>query len=250
MGKKFLVGLLTAIMVCSMMVTPVFAAAEGYDAFAQFDTESPIGENVPWLYTTTSDEGATFTPCTVLEAMDQLQPWHPFAGNWTGVGLNGDVPDFVELNADSMGGTYGALAFKAPEDGTYTIEGLVKNVWEQDAELLHVRLNGTDLLTVEPSFGQDAEPAAFEETGVELKAGDEVYFFCPSTGGWVSAYIQVVVTKEAAEAADAEDTADDAEDTATETTTDVPKTGVVGLGLLYGAGAIVAGAIAFKKRAK
>lgn len=245
MRRKVFVGLVTVILTMSMMVSTAFAEATSYDAFAQFDTESATGENGPWLYYVTTDEGATFTPCTVLEAWEGLQPWHPVAGNWTGVGLNGDVPDFVELNADTKGGSYGTLSFKAPEDGVYTISGSVKNVWEQTAELLHVRLNGTDLLTVEPSIGADAEPAAFEKTGVELKAGEEVFFFCPSTteGGWVSAYVQLVVTKEAA--AEATDTA-----TTDTTTTDVPKTGVVGLGLVFGLGAIVTGAISLKKRAK
>jgi len=51
-------------------------------------------------------------------------------------------------------------------------------------------------LTVEPSRGA-ADPAAFE-TRAEMKAGEEIYFFCPSKsdGSWVSAYIQVTVTKE------------------------------------------------------
>lgn len=245
MKKKVFVGLATVVMMLSMMVSPAFAAAASYDAFAQFDTASATGANVPWLYYVTTDGGTTFTPCTVLEAQDKLQPWHPFAGNWTGVGLNGDVPDFVELNADGKGGSYGALSFKAPEDGNYTIKGVVKNVWEQPAELLHVSLNGTDLLTVEPSIGADAAPAAFEQKDVALKAGEEVFFFCPSTteGGWVSAYVQVTVTKEAAatETAAATDTA---------ATTDVPKTGVIGLGILFGAGAIVTGAFSLKKNNK
>lgn len=174
------------------------ASAGAYDSVAGFDTESAVGANGPWLYYVTSDEGATFTPCTVLEASGGLTPWHPEAGVWTGVGLNADVPDFVELNTDGKGGTYGTLSFKAPEDGSYTISGTVKNPWEQPAELLHARLNGTDLLTVKPSSGADAEPEAFEKTGVSLKAGEEVFFFCPSTeeGGWVSAYITLNITKE------------------------------------------------------
>jgi hypothetical protein len=248
MRKKYFMGLVTVIVIFSLMVSSAFAAATSYDSFAQFDTTSATGTNVPWLYYVTTDEGATFTPCTVMEAWDKLQPWHPFAGNWTGVGINGDVPDFLELNADGKGGMYGALSFKAPEDGTYTIQGSVKNVWEQPAELLHVRLNGTDLLTVEPSFGADAASAAFEQTGIELKAGEEVFFFCPSTtdGGWVSAYIQLVVTKEAteAEATEAEAT------TAATATTEAPKTGVAGLGLLFGAGAIITGAISLKKKSE
>ncbi|TAH73695.1 MAG: hypothetical protein EWM47_02795 [Anaerolineaceae bacterium] len=168
-----------------------------YDAFNDFDTESATGENGPWLYYVTTDEGASFTPCTVLEAMDGLTPWHPVAGNWTGVGLNADVPDFVELNADTKGGSYGALSFKAPEDGAYTIKGLVKNPWEQDAEELHIRLNGTDIFTIEPSRGE-AEAASFEINGVTLTAGEEVFFYCPSTteGGWVSAYVSVTVVKD------------------------------------------------------
>lgn len=180
------------------VVLPAASAASGYDAVADFDTASATGENGPWLYYVTTDEGATFTPCTVLEAMDKLTPWHPVAGNWTGVGLNGDVQDFVELNADGKGGSYGTLSFKAPEDGTYTVKGTVKNPWEQDAELLHCRLNGKDVFTAEPSKGAEAEPAAFEQTGIELKAGEELYFFCPSTveGGWVSAYITLNITKE------------------------------------------------------
>jgi hypothetical protein len=168
-----------------------------FDAYTQFDRESAAGENVPWLYYVTADEGKTFTPCTVLEATDSLVPWHPVAGNWTGVGLNGDVPGLVELNADGQGGMYGTLSFKAPADAVYTIKGTVSNPWGQPAEMLHIQYNGADLLTVEPSLGQDAEPAPFEVKDVKLKAGDEVFFYCPSkeAGGWVSAYISVTITK-------------------------------------------------------
>lgn len=167
-----------------------------YDSFKDFDTESAKGDNGPWLYYVTSDEGATFELCTVLEATDTLKPWHLVEGNWTGVGLNADVADYVELNTDSKGGMNGALSFKAPEDGTYHITGLFHNPWNQPAELLHVRLHGADILTVEP---KDAEsgPVSFEVADVTLKAGEEIFFFCPSTeeGGWVSAYINVIITK-------------------------------------------------------
>jgi hypothetical protein len=247
MKKKLLVGLVTMIMMLSMMVSPALAATS-YDAFAQFDTTSATGANVPWLYNTTTDEGATFTPCTVLEAQDKLQPWHPFAGNWTGVGLNGDIADYVELNADTAGGSYGALSFKAPEDGTYAINVNALITWDQAASTLHARLNGTDLFTLDLASSSDlasAVPATYEQTGVALKAGEEVFFFCPSPaeGSWISCYTQVVVTKE--EAAAEETTATD-----TAATTDVPKTGVVGLGLLFGAGAVITGAFSLKRKDK
>lgn len=167
-----------------------------FDAYTQFDQENAAGENGPWLYYVTADEGETFTLCTVLESDGNLIPWHPEEGNWTGVGLNGDLPGVVELNTDGLGGMYGALSFKAPEDGTYTIKGTVSNPWEGPAEKLHVKHNGTDLLTVVPSLGEGEEPAAFEQTA-ELKAGEEVFFYCPSTEveGWVSSYITVTITK-------------------------------------------------------
>lgn len=41
-----------------------------------------------------------------------------------------------------------------------------------------------------------------------------------------------------------------AEDTAADTTTDVPKTGVVGLGLVYGLGAIATGAVVLRRKEK
>jgi predicted small lipoprotein YifL len=170
-------------------------AGTTYNSFQQFDTTSAIGENGPWIYSFTTDKGATFDPCTILEPYEKLQPWHPWAGNWTGVGLNGDVADRVELNTDGLDGINGALGFRAPADGTYSIAGSVSNPWGQTADLLYCKLNGTDLFTVQPG-GADADPVAFPETVVELKAGDEVFFFCPSTAAdsWVSAYLDVTIT--------------------------------------------------------
>jgi predicted small lipoprotein YifL len=170
-------------------------AGTAFNALQQFDTTSATGENGPWLYSFTTDAGVTFDPCTILETVDKLQPWHPWAGNWTGVGVNGDVADRVELNTDSLDGINGALGFRAPADGKYSIVGSVTNPWDQTPDLLHCRLNGTDLFTVQPGAA-DADPVVFPETVVELKAGDEVYFFCPSTtaDSWVSAYVDVTIT--------------------------------------------------------
>lgn len=172
-------------------------AAGGYDPFAQFDKESATGDNVPWTYNTTTDDGATFVPCTVVEAMDKLVPWHPVEGNWTGVGLNGDVANSIELNADSKGGSYGALGFKAPADGTYKVTGTFSNPWDQTADLLHARLNGADVFTVEPGTSETG-PVPFEQAGVAMKAGEILYFYVPSTteGGWVSAYLTLNIVAE------------------------------------------------------
>lgn len=172
--------------------TPAVAPDTKFNAFEQFDKESATGENVPWVYSFTSDGGNTFDPLTVLEASDTLFPWHPWGGNWIGVGLNNDVPNMVELNTDMKDGMNGALGFKAPADGKYALTGYVINPWDQTADVLHCRLNGTDLFTVQP--GQSTDPAAvFPETEIDLKAGDIVYFFCPSltADGWVSAYVDI-----------------------------------------------------------
>lgn len=168
----------------------VIAPDTKYNAFEQFDMESATGENVPWVYSYSIDAGLTYEPLTVMEATDTLFPWHPWAGSWVGVGLNNDVPNLVELNTDYKDGINGALGFKAPTDGSYVITGYVMNPWDQTADLLYCRLNGNDLFTVQPGVSTDGA-VVFPQTTVDLKAGDVVYFFCPSTDSWVSAYVEV-----------------------------------------------------------
>lgn len=168
------------------------AADTKFNAFEQFDMESATGTNVPWIYSFTSDKGVTFDPLTIMEASGGLSPWHPWGGSWIGVGLNNDVPNLVELNTDMKDGMNGALGFVAPADGSYVLTGYVTNPWDQTADLLYCRLNGTDVFTVQPGMAADGA-VAFPQTTMDLKAGDIVYFFCPSTtaDGWVSAYVEV-----------------------------------------------------------
>lgn len=173
------------------------AANTVFDAFDEFDLTSPTGDNGPWLYSFTTDAGKTFDPCTILEATGGLNPWHPWGGNWTGVGLNADVANYVELNTDSKDGISGALGFKAPADGNYGIAGSGYNPWGQPADLMYCVVNGQQLFTSELG-SSDTGAYLFPYTTVSLKAGDIVYFYCPSTevDGWVSAYMKVKVAYE------------------------------------------------------
>lgn len=173
----------------------VFEAPEGaYNCVAEFDTESSTGENGVWVYSYTNDEGESFEFCEILEPFDDFVPWHPWSGEYTGVGTNPGVEDRLELNTNGLGGIYGALGFKAPQNGIYTITGVVGNPWNQTADVLHARLNGEDLFTVLPG-GSDTGDAYLPETTVTLNEGDIIYFYCPSTveGSWVSAYVAVAV---------------------------------------------------------
>lgn len=176
---------------------PELEANTVFDAFDEFDVTNAIGDNGPWIYSFTTDNGATFDPCTILESTDGLQPWHPWGGNWTGVGLNADASNYVELNTDSKDGINGALGFVAPADGTYGIAGAGMNMWDQPADLLYCVVNGAEIFTLElgiPETGANR----FPYSTISLNAGDTIYFYCPSTevDGWVSAYIRVKIAYE------------------------------------------------------
>lgn len=174
-------------------VEPNFEQEAQHNAYKDFSTESNDGT---WVYAST-ENGTDFALAPVYEDRDYgAHQWFTEDGS-VGVGTVDyfeDGEQYVELNTAGTGTVMSALGFKAPADGTYVLNGYAFNAWNQPTELVHAVLNGTEVATVELVENiKLPNEFSFEVT---MKAGETVYFYCPSTvtaedGGWVSAYISV-----------------------------------------------------------
>ena len=169
--KKLLVTLMTAVMVCSLAgcgkkqdkpakeSTPQptqestaspepTAEPEGeggpeagttFDSVADFNTEE--GQNGPWQYYFSGDNGETFDACgSYNEYPDSgIRGWYPWEGSYIGVGFNNSMEGFLELNTDGVSKDWsnqmGVLAFEAPAAGKYVITAKVWNPWGQPCDV-------------------------------------------------------------------------------------------------------------------
>lgn len=173
-------------------LVPDFEQEAQFNAYKQYDREKADGSNVPWVYASTTD-GKTFTEAAEYKETDyDAQEW--FTADGTGIGQVGYLEgEYLELNTPGSGAEITALGFKAPEDGTYAFNGYVYNPYGQTCDVFHASLNGEDAAAIETATYTTAPGEySFE---AEMKKGEIIYFYCPSTteGGWVSAYISVFV---------------------------------------------------------
>lgn len=166
-----------------------------YDARRDLNDKSST--DGPFVYAITSD-GKTFEALPEFierEWDDDPDPdareWYMNNDDYVGVGINADVDTFLEVNVEkpfAESGRAGALGFKAPEDGKYSLTVYTKNVFEQNAKVVKAVLNGEEIAEIPfTTFGNAVM------LDVELKAGEVVYFFGVSEGDWVSAYMNIYV---------------------------------------------------------
>lgn len=166
-----------------------------YSAVGQFNRES--AENGNWVYAVTTDF-ATFTPALSFAEPDWTGDGEPDAAQWysladgqgTGIGMNVDMPGWIEANINDGTGETMALGFKAPADGTYALTVVTLNAWDQDGGDVAVSLNGSvvdSVPFVDLPFGKTVT--------VEMKAGETVYIYGTSNSGWISCYLQAAVNQ-------------------------------------------------------
>lgn len=168
-----------------------------YNCVEQFNFEA--GQEGVWQYYFSGDSGATYDPCGGYHDYGGgIEGWHPWEGSYIGVGFNGDVEGFLELNTDcystDYSGQMGTLCFEAPADGKYVLTAAVWNPWEQDCQkFTFVHADGTviyeqDMTDLVAIYGY------ITPTDVQLKAGDKIYMYLNAAGGsWVSGYINATI---------------------------------------------------------
>lgn len=147
---------------------------------------------------------------------------------------------FMEINSIKINGEdidFGKH-YTCVDDGSDQIRVNIYNGWETDVKGGARRVDGdlTDAswLIVDPAVFVDVETISVDFTVYDADGND---------GSATVTDDAATVTEDTA--ATTEDTVATTEDTAT---TDVPKTGVVGLGLVYGLGVIATGAAVLKKK--
>jgi len=198
--KKLLSVLLAISLLMSFGMISAFAAVgDIYDADAQFDTENADGSSVPWQYWYSSDAGATFNLMTVYTVRDWGNYWYIDDDSYDGLGYNDDVPDAFEFNVNDNNTGIAALAFVAPNAGTFKVHSFeVQVLWDQVAENFYIYKGATQLSSV--ALGETG--ATIPELVVELAEGDTLVFYAKTFGtdgdNWYSAYVSNVVIEEVA----------------------------------------------------
>lgn len=224
--KKLLVALMTAVMVCSLAAcgkepdkpdtgntpeptqeaTPSpepttepedegsLEAGTTFDSIADFNTVE--GQNGPWQYYFSGDNGETFDACGSYDEYPdaKVRGWHPWEGSYIGVGFNDDMEGFLELNTDGVSKDFsnqmGVLAFEAPAAGKYVITAKVWNPWGQPCDAFTFKKeDGTVVLSMDMTEVVD-NYAYVTPTDVQMEKGEKLYIYCNSTDStWVSAYV-------------------------------------------------------------
>lgn len=162
-----------------------------YNAYKDFDVTDCNGNNVPWVYGSTTD-GITFTPAAKFDEPDWDSDGNTDAFQWyseggTGVGINVSAGEgWLEVNTPGAGDEMCYIGFKAPEAGTYVLSGYTLNMWGQDAEQFHIVVNGTEVGTV--AISGEVTEFSLEVT---LAEGEIAYVYprSNSEGSWVSGYL-------------------------------------------------------------
>jgi len=135
-----------------------------------------------------------------------IHSWYPWEGSWVGIGFNNGefcelYGNLLEQNADGPNGMMSVLGFTAPADGKYVVTGKLMNAFDQEPDLYTVVKKDGTIITQE-NF-RDFIKGGYTfltPTEVQLKAGEEIYFQCASTSGWVSAYADITVYYEPTDA--------------------------------------------------
>jgi hypothetical protein len=239
MKKKVLVGLVTVVLMLSMMVSPVFAAILTYDTAATTTWGVNGGAGIDDYKIKLQDEG--------IAAED--------AAKVTTISVTFDVQTDSfkpQIIANSEKGGWNQLAIELTTPGVNTYDWDITGKFTADS--------GWNEFWIQSGWKNEG---AVSLLSVEFKDadGNVIYSVGTEEEGTVdvgSDDTDVVDTSDDAAVEDTavEDTA--AEDTAVEETADtadtaeaeLPDTGVIGLGLLYGVGTLATGALALKKRNK
>lgn len=166
-----------------------------FSAVGQFSRDTADGDN--WIYASTTD-GKTYTPAASFAEPDWDGDGKPNAAQWysqadgqgTGMGLNLDMPAWIEANVNDGSGEIMALGFKAPAAGKYELTVCSLNAWGQDGADVVISYQGKDIASVpflDVPFG--------DTITVEMAEGDVVYIHGVSNSGWVSCYLQAAANK-------------------------------------------------------
>ncbi len=135
-----------------------------------------------------------------------IHSWYPWEGSWVGIGFNNGefcelYGNLLEQNADGPNGMMSVLGFTAPADGKYVVTGKLMNAFDQEPDLYTVVKKDGTIITQE-NF-RDFIKGGYTfltPTEVQLAAGEEIYFQCASTSGWVSSYADITVYYEPTDA--------------------------------------------------
>jgi len=169
---------------------PEAAPAVVYNAIEGFSAETCEGEI--WQYGYTVD-GYKFTLSDHYDSPDWDGDGNANASQWygpagTGVGINYDSPNYIEVNNNGAGECAG-IGFKAPADGTYVFSGTTWNQYEQESSGMLMNCWDQQLEIIPFT----AEEQAFEYE-VTISAGTVVWFWVADEYSWVSAYMTLSVT--------------------------------------------------------
>lgn len=219
MKKKIFVSLVTAVFLLCLMVTPAYAYVLEYDSAATVTWGKNGGEGIDEFIIKLQDEGvsadvaATITTVSLTfdQQTDLFKPQ---------LILNSEKAGWNQYEVELT--TQGVYTYDLDATGKFTADSNWNELWIQSGWK-----NEGAVILVSIVF-KDAEGNSVYEVGTED-------------------------TDASATVDDTTAAADDTSATAAEdaaATTDVPKTGVVGLGLVYGLGALVTGTALLKRKEK
>lgn len=176
---------------------PALDAGTVFNCVEGFNYEA--GQEGVWQYWFSGDSAATYDPCGGFHDYGGgISGWHPWEGSYIGVGFNGDVEGFLELNTDCLSTDYsgqmGILAFEAPADGKYVLTARVWNPWEQYCQKFTFKHSDGTILYEQDMTDLVAIYGYITPTDVQLKAGDKIYMYLNAAGSeWVSGYIDCTI---------------------------------------------------------
>jgi hypothetical protein len=189
---KKIISMVLLAMLLTLCTLPAFAApGDSYNAFSQLDEEKSDGTNVPWQYMHSYDQGASFDLMPLFSVVDWGKYWYPEEGSYVGLGVNNDVPDRIEMNISDNNAELVALAFVAPNEGDFKITGSIVNQWAQPVDKFTI-LKGNENI-FEGTIAAEEGALLDVDLMVSLGAGETLYFYATTAGGWVSVYADITV---------------------------------------------------------
>jgi hypothetical protein len=240
MKKKIFASLVTAILLLSLTVAPAYAYLLEYDTAATVTWGENGGEDVDQFIIKLQDVGvsadvaATITTISITfdQQTDLFKPQ---------LILNSEKAGWNQADVELT--TQGVYTYDLDATGKFTADSnwnelWIKSGWKNEGSVILVSIVFKD------ADGNSVYEVGTEDTDASAAADDTAAADDAST---------TAAADDAAAATDASATATDDAATATDdaaTATDVPKTGVVGLGLVYGLGALVTGTALFKRKEK
>lgn len=223
MKKKIFVSLVTAVFLLCLMVTPAYAYILEYDSAATVTWGENGGEGIDQFIIKLQEEGVTAdvaaTITTVSLTFDQQTDLFK-----PQLILNSEKAGWNQYEVELT--TQGVYTYDLDATGKFTADSNWNELWIQSG------WKNEGAVTLVSVVFKDAEGNSVYEMGTEDTEATET--------------VDDTAADDTAAVDDASTTAE--EDAAT--TTDVPKTGVIGLGLVYGLGALVTGSALLKRKEK